>query len=62
MSLHSIVEPAGTLSTGWKLVPRDPQKADIRNRDDAAPAPEGEGDRTPSAPDPRSRWEVGEVG
>ena len=62
MSLHSIIEPAGTLSTGWKLVPRDPHKADIRNRDEAAPPPGDEGDRTPPPADPRSRWEVGEVG
>ena len=62
MSLHSLVEPAGTLATGWKLVPRDKRKADIRNNDEASPPDEGEGDRTPHAPDPRSRWEVGEIG
>jgi len=63
MSLHSIIEPAGTLSTGWKLVPRDPLKADIRNRDEATPpVAEDEGDRTPPPADPRSRWEMDEIG
>ena len=48
MSLHSIVEPAGTLQTGWKLSEKDPKKADIRNPD--APAPKT-----------RSQWELAEV-
>ena len=71
MSLHSIIEPAGTLVTGWKLVPKPAnQAADVRNDDDC-PVPEcDEGDRTPVAaedvkptqPDPRSRWEMGECG
>ncbi len=34
MSLHSIVEPAGTLQTGWKLSGKDPRQTDIRNADD----------------------------
>ena len=52
MSLHSIVEPAGTLQTGWKLSGRDPKKADIRNPEPAEPAPEA-----PPA-SPRSKWEL----
>ena len=72
MSLHSIIEPAGTLLTGWKLVPRqDCHAADLRNDDDiplevacaAAPA------ENAPAIEPASRWEsaqsereLGEVG
>ncbi len=68
MSLHPLVEPAGTLLTGWKLVPRDPARADIRNKDEAETPNPAEADRTGSPPDtagpagPRSKWEVGEVG
>ncbi|HET9628296.1 MAG TPA: hypothetical protein VFP14_02325 [Novosphingobium sp.] len=59
MSLHSIIEPAGTLMTGWKLVPkRDCHSADVRNEDDiplevacaSAPAEN-------SPVDPSSKWE-----
>ncbi|MBC2665011.1 hypothetical protein H7F51_05745 [Novosphingobium flavum] len=49
MSLHSLIEPAGTLLTGWKLVPGDKRKsADIRNKDEPSAVPD-EGDR-PSPP------------
>lgn len=60
MSLHLIIEPAGTLLTGWKLVTRqDCHAADLRNDDDipldvaCAPAP------AENAPpiEPASRWE-----
>lgn len=63
MSLHSIIEPAGTLLTGWKLVPRTGKEAaDIRNDDECTACPADEGDRTPQPPEEtRSRWEVGEV-
>jgi len=70
MSLHSIIEPAGTLVTGWKLVPkRDCHAADVRNEDDipldvaCAPAPAEnappETAPTENAPaiEPASRWE-----
>ena len=60
MGLHSIVEPAGTLQTGWKLTDKDPDNVDIRNKDAAEPVPE---------PDPEthskwesSEWKLGEVG
>jgi len=60
MSLHSIIEPAGTLVTGWKLVPkRDCHAADVRNEDDipldvaCAPAP---AENAPEV-DPASKWE-----
>lgn len=71
MSLHSIIEPAGTLLPGWKLVPRDAKSAaDIRNEDDQPLArPVDEGDRCLPPPphaetedaDPRSRWEGGKI-
>lgn len=32
MSLHSIVEPAGTLATCWGLIGKDDKKPDIRNK------------------------------
>ncbi|MFC3174510.1 hypothetical protein ACFOD9_09615 [Novosphingobium bradum] len=61
MSLHSIIEPAGTLLTGWKLVPaRDCHAADSRNDDDIpldlarAPAPAENAPRVV----PASRWEA----
>ena len=64
MSLHSIVEPAGTLVHGWKLVPtRDPHAADLRNEDDipletaSAPAPP---ENLPAI-NPASRWEAGKA-
>jgi hypothetical protein len=45
MSLHSIIEPAGTLLTGWALVPETRKKAaDIRNKEEASPVPD-EGER-----------------
>jgi len=59
MSLHSIIEPAGTLQTGWKLVPKDGKTADIRNPDKAEenpPVPDAD-----SRSDPRSAWEMPEV-
>ena len=35
MSLHPISEPAGTLMTGWKLVPKkEPHAADIHVEDE----------------------------
>ena len=72
MSLHSIIEPAGTLLTGWKLVPKpNCHAADTRNEDDiplevaCAPAP---AENAPQI-DPASKWEereserqLGEVG
>jgi len=70
MSLHAIIEPAGALVTGWKLVPKDAKSAaDIRNEDECPVCLTDEGDRSlptpphaePAQP-PRSRWEVGEVG
>lgn len=68
MGLHSIIEPAGTLLTGWGLVPdADCTKADVRNKGEGArPAPAEDGDRTPVAA-PQSKWEstereLGEVG
>ena len=60
MGLHSIIEPAGTLQTGWKLTDKDPAKADIRNKDEVEPAPEpGPAKRSAKT---RSKWELGEVG
>jgi len=60
MSLHSIIEPAGTLMTGWKLVPkRDCHAADVRNDDDipleiaCAPAPAENAEIHPE-----SKWEA----
>ena len=67
MSLHSMIEPAGTLLTGWKLV-TEPTKAaaDVRNEDDPPPGNVDEGDRTPPPAPPgpaeRSRREVGKAG
>ena len=62
MSLHCIVEPAGTLMTGWELVPEDDHgRADPRNTDHARPADPREGDRTP-VPLTRSKWELRKVG
>jgi hypothetical protein len=69
MSLHSIIEPAGTLMTGWKLVPkRDCHAADTRNEDDiplevaSAPAPA----ENEAPVEPASKWEsernLGKVG
>ena len=64
MSLHSIIEPAGTLMTGWKLVPkRDCHAADTRNDDDipldvacaGAPA------ENAGAVEPVSKWEAGDA-
>jgi len=51
MSLHSIVEPAGTLQTGWHLSDKDPRKADVRNADEALVVLE-------PAPENRSKWEL----
>jgi len=60
MSLHSIIEPAGTLMTGWKLVPkRDCHAADVRNEDDipleiaCTPAPAENAEEIK----PASKWE-----
>ena len=73
MGIHSIIEPAGTLLTGWELVPaRDvtepgsPTPADQRNHDrGSAPDPRA-GDRTPTivrAPQlTTSKWELREIG
>ena len=68
MSLHSIIEPAGTLLTGWTLVPHDEKKtADVRNKDECPTCETDEGDRTPVGDDDvapvetRSKWERGEV-
>lgn len=48
MSLHSIIEPAGTLNTGWGLIDKDCPKPDIRNKAEEAKEPkEDEGARTP---------------
>jgi len=71
MSLHSIIEPAGTLVTGWKLVPKpDCNAADLRNEDDiplevaSAPAPAENAARiVPTSKwEERSERELGEVG
>jgi len=50
MSLHSLVEPAGTLQTGWNLSGNNPRQADIRNADNTAPVP-------PAKAKARSKWE-----
>jgi len=60
MSLHLITEPAGTLMTGWKLVPRkEPNAADIHVEEeieiDLVPA-EDAVDSKPKV-NPASRWE-----
>lgn len=57
MGLHSIIEPAGTLMTGWELVPDCTKElTDVRNQDRApAPDPAG-GDRSPAV-EPASKWE-----
>lgn len=56
MGLHSIIEPAGTLMTGWELVPDCADLIDVRNKD-RAPAPDPtEGDRSPPV-EPQSKWE-----
>jgi len=67
MSLHSIIEPAGTLVTGWKLVPkRDCHAADVRNEDDipldvaCAPAPAENAPEIEPEIEPASRWEKSE--
>ncbi|MBC2668687.1 hypothetical protein ACFOON_15540 [Novosphingobium piscinae] len=61
MSLHDIVEPAGTPLTGWGLVPLDTvvSRADLRDR--APPADPAAADRTPVAVT-TSKWELREVG
>lgn len=60
MGLHSIIGPAGTLMTGWALVPAQRRAlTDRRDKDRAgepAPAPE---DRT-LPPVTRSKWECPE--
>lgn len=63
MSLHCIIEPAGTLLTGWGLIPEHdaPIPADPRNRDEARPPNPREGDRTPPPVVP-SKWELRKVG
>lgn len=61
MSLHSIIEPAGTLSVGWGLVPdHDVGKADLRNKDKAEKPDPTEGDRTPPSVT-ASKWELAKV-
>ncbi|WP_298195820.1 hypothetical protein [Novosphingobium sp.] len=75
MGILSIIEPAGTLLTGWELIPtaenvapRVPAPADRPHRDagpDAETEP-GKDDRSPpplTASRPtRSKWELREVG
>lgn len=59
MGLHSIIEPAGTLTTGWNLITGNGRKmADIRNKDEASPVP-GQGDG-PVAGSGRHEAEVGQ--
>jgi hypothetical protein len=72
MSLHPIIEPAGTLATGWKLVPHEPApNADLRHPDEIPSDDVESGDRTiapdlgdhlVTVPATRSKWEMGEVG
>ena len=54
MSLHSIVEPAETLQTGWHLAEKDPKKADVRNSGEPLVVPE-------PAPENRSKWELADA-
>jgi hypothetical protein len=75
MGILSINEPAGTLLTGWELIPtaedmdpRVPAPADRQHRDtgpDADTEP-GEDDRSPppltASRSRRSKWELREVG
>jgi hypothetical protein len=61
MSLHTIIEPAGTLMTGWKLVPQpECRAADVRNDDDIpveiACIPTAAENAPPVHP--ASRWEL----
>lgn len=56
MGLHSIIEPAGTLMTGWELVPDCSDLIDIRNKDRGPVPDSADGDRTPAI-EPASKWE-----
>ncbi|HEY6870775.1 MAG TPA: hypothetical protein VI199_13560, partial [Novosphingobium sp.] len=57
MGLHTIIEPAGTLMTGWELVPEHDRKlTDVRNKDHARAPDPAEGDRSPPV-EPQSKWE-----
>lgn len=61
MSLHTIIEPAGTLLTGWKLVTqRNCHEADIRNDDDIPldVACAGACAENAAKVDPVSKWEA----
>jgi hypothetical protein len=67
MSLHLITEPAGTLMTGWKLVPKkEPHAADIHCEEESDLVPEEDARTGKPHVDPASRWEserkLGEVG
>ncbi len=62
MSLQPTIEPPGALQTGWKLVSKgqSPDSHNIEAVPEQKPVPPGpHGD---SSPDPRSAWEVGEIG
>jgi hypothetical protein len=61
MNLQPINEPAGTLLTGWKLVTKEGRKVHAEVHAEKAPAPAGDTGRWTVA-DPRSAWEMGEVG
>jgi len=61
MSLLSIVEPAGALLTGWNLLPGD-KAGTVAVGASNPPSPPDEAGREAGRPDPRSRWELGEVG
>jgi hypothetical protein len=74
MSLLSIIEPAGTLATGWSLLPKEPgAPIDLRNPSpvpvDVDPLKVDDADLVSEQPrgTTRSRWErsdgqLGEVG